>query len=59
MATELMELDSNQKLMCLVQTRLRDKAMIWWVAEKNAYYDKKGDTERKELPSMETFVAAF
>ena len=59
MATELMEIDDNQKLMFLVQTRLRDKATIWWVSEKNAYYDKEGDTEQRKLPSLEMFVTAF
>ena len=59
METELMEIDDNQKLMFLVQTRLRDKATIWWVSEKNAYYDKEGNTEQKKLPSLEVFVAAF
>ena len=59
MAVKLMDMDDEQKLMFLIQTRLRDKATIWWVSEKNAYYDEKKDTERLKLPSLEVFMTAF
>ena len=29
------------------------------MSEKNAYYDKEGDTEQRKLPSLEMFVTAF
>ena len=43
MATELLEENNDQKVMFLVQARLREKATVWWIAEKNQYYDEEKD----------------
>ena len=59
MATKLLDEDNNQKVMFLVQSRLREKATVWWVATKNDFYDKEKDDERTELPPLSLFLSAF
>ena len=59
MATALLKLEDDQKEMFLVQSRLREKAIIWWTSCKNAYYDEKKNEGRMELPPFKTFEEAF
>ncbi|MCH8285396.1 hypothetical protein IIB79_02580 [candidate division KSB1 bacterium] len=59
MATELLEEENDQKVMFLVQARLREKATVWWIAEKNQYYDEQKDEERTKLPPLTMFLKAF
>ena len=59
MATKILGKDDSQKVMFLVQSRLRDKATVWWVSVKCDFYDEKDDKERTELPPLSFFLKAF
>ena len=59
MATKILGEDDSQKVMFLVQSRLRDKATVWWVSVKCDFYDEKNDKERTELPPSSIVILPY